>query len=207
MIALSRLVSVLAATTMAGAALTGAAAPGTAAPGTAAVAEPLWAAAPVPTMGPSPLLVGATARSRTDAWVVGSSGDQWNRRPQALHWDGTRWFPYPVPLGGAPNGVLAAVDAAAPSGDVWAVGSADSQRRTLITRYRAGTWSAVPSPSPGVGAHELRDVSMRSDRDGWAVGSFAESVGGTDLENLSLRWTGRPGRRYRCPTRAPAPTC
>jgi hypothetical protein len=164
----------------------------------ATAAPPQWTVVAAPSPGSGSALNGVTANSRTDAWAVGSVSDGWNQRPQALRWNGSSWFPTYVPLDGATSGVLNEVDATY-SGTAWAVGHADAQRRTLITRYRAGAWSTVPSPSPGVGAHQLNGVSMISDWDGWAVGGYNASAGGADLDNLILRWNGSTWTRVPVP--------
>jgi hypothetical protein len=153
----------------------------------AAAAPPQWTVVPAPSIGSPSLLTGVTALSRTNVWAVGRVGDWWNVRPQALQWDGTYWRPTHVPIDS--TGVLNGVDATY-SGSAYAVGSADSQRRTFVTRWRAGAWSTLPSPSPGVGAHELKAVTMLSDWDGWAVGGYNATAGGADHDNLILRWNG-----------------
>ncbi len=52
-----------------------------------------------------------------------------------------------------------------------------------------GEWTIVNSPNPGPGASRLSGVAPVSASDIWAVGHYLPS-GGSDFENLAMRWNG-----------------
>ena len=134
---------------------------------------------------PSPpadsLLNGVATRSSADAWVVGGSRSAEGDSISALieHWDGTAWRVVPRPTPGQ-SSVLSGV-AIASASNAWAVGSYEGN--TLRGRpdpHRAlerRSWNRVPSPHPG-GESWLTAVAVVSSRNAWAVGAYANQVGG-----------------------------
>jgi hypothetical protein len=89
-----------------------------------------------------------------------------------------------------PAAILNSV-AAAPGGDVWAVGETTTHPTLpVIIRRHRGRVTSMPSPSNvGLDAiNELRAVVAPRDDEAWAVGS-----------NLVLRWDGHRWRRYPAP--------
>ena len=130
--------------------------------------------------GPSGLdvysrFLGVTATSPSDAWAVGTVGNQ----PLAMRFNGTAWSVVSTPNAPYEQGFLYDVDAIA-ADDVWAVGV--SQRvfyfnenqptysASLIEHFDGTTWSIVPSPNPVVNATDVRSVSALSTNAVWASG-------------------------------------
>lgn len=125
--------------------------------------------------------------SSSDAWAVGDGAT-------VLHWNGTSWAPVTIP--GLPAASsLYTVDALS-SSDVWAAGTAQantpfSVQRTLIVHWDGAAWTRVTSPGPsGRGLFvQLRQLSMDSATDGWAVGSTYNEHTNVST-GLALRWDG-----------------
>ena len=132
--------------------------------------------------GPSGLdvysrFLGVTATSASDAWAVGTVGNQ----PLAMHFNGSAWSVVPTPNAPYEQGFLYDVDAVA-ANDVWAVGV--SQRvfafiepqttysASLIEHFDGTAWSIVPSPNPVVNATDVRSVSALSSTSVWASGAL-----------------------------------
>jgi hypothetical protein len=87
-----------------------------------------WTQLPLPSIQP----VGIVARTNTDVWVTGSTG-------QMYHWDGVRWTRAATPAsqtGSVPHMIALAAD------DVWAVGGAGG-----------GNLYANANPLQGIGMH------------------------------------------------------
>ncbi len=111
----------------------------------AALAAGSWAAVSVPSTGNNVVLLGASARSGSDAWAVGQqfvAAGQPQAPAVAYHWTGTSWS-----LTATPNlgeyGALRAVSASSAS-DAWAVGFtviARRERGTLIEHWNGSAWS------------------------------------------------------------------
>lgn len=84
-----------------------------------------------------------------DVWAVGYQhpGSAVDRRPVAVHWDGTRWSLAPVPDElGQLNDVVQVED------EVWAAGYA-SDRSPHVLRYDGTGWQNVPDPAPAEGKY------------------------------------------------------
>jgi hypothetical protein len=152
-----------------------------------------WQVVPTYNLGsPDNVLAGVSAASTTDAWAVGAYYPITNGPLATLghHWDGTRWTAYPLPNVGAQENTLLGVSMPAP-GLAWAVGyyvNGKFEQQTLIEHYSGGTWTVVPSPSPGALQNILFGVSAISDTDVWAVG--AEQDAGGLWHTLAEHWDG-----------------
>jgi hypothetical protein len=133
-----------------------------------------------------------TAASSRDIWAVGSSlpgGPQ--TRPQAEHWDGTRWRTVPVP--GRPGGYLRAVVTLSRD-EAWAVGA--NPRGPLIERWNGMRWKPTGSgPLDGL----LHGIDALTPDAIWAVGTQGMQTLGPQSESpLVERLEG--GRWQRLPT-------
>jgi hypothetical protein len=119
-----------------------------------------------------------SASSPSDIWVVGSTVNTTTgaESGEALHYNGTSWSVFPMPLGGS------AVTDISP-GDAWAVDGAS------IEQWDGTSWNVVPSPSPGADLG-LTGISGRSADDVYAVGDDLPSVNGGDAQGVILRWNG-----------------
>lgn len=139
----------------------------------------------------------AVVRGKNDVWVVGSD-EQGTAR--AMHWNGERWRKTTMP--DHPIGITAA-----PGAGVWAVGVReyeDQERLGLVSimRLRGGEWRRVPIPKvtlpPGEdsGLAELRDITVLSPDDIWAVGTIVWNPpeGDGPMRTLLLHWNGERWR-------------
>jgi len=167
------------------AALTGALAAATG--GTAYAASGGWTPVSVPSTGNNVSLLGATARSDTDAWAVGQqfvAAGQPQAPAVAYHWDGTGWSLVPTPSLGE-YGALDAVSASS-ANDAWAVGFTMIGHRdfgTLIEHWNGRAWSAKSVDAITGAAVRLTGVADLGRSDAWAVGEGA--TGG-----LAEHWNG-----------------
>jgi hypothetical protein len=161
-----------------------------------------WAQAKAPATTGS-MLFAVTAVSAGNVWAVGdwllSSGVQ---VPLVEHWDGRVWARVASPRpSDATTSSLNGV-AAVSAGDVWAVGTTqtESAGRTLVEHWDGQAWAVVPSPSPGgATAHAfayLEAVTAVSGRDLWAVGYFSSPEA---ISTLTERWDGRAWARVASP--------
>ena len=146
---------------------------------------------PSPSPGPG-RLAGVTTGSGGTAYAVGyycqsGCGSQSEvDRTLVLSWAHSRWSWLPSASAG-PRPRLTGVSAG-PAGDVWAVGyycvlacgTIAEIDHILIVRPRAGGWSSVAAPSPGVNA-QLWGVSAGADGTAWAVGRDAAGT-------VIMRW-------------------
>jgi hypothetical protein len=137
-------------------------------------------------------LRGVSAVSATDAWAVGSNGNETTNAVDALilHWDGTSWLQVtsPNPTHGSS---LFGVSADSTT-DAWAVGDyydSNLYLDTLILHWDGTSWSKVPSPNPSEDLNGLSGVSALSTDDAWAVGDYRDDTTllGT---TLILHWDG-----------------
>jgi hypothetical protein len=136
-----------------------------------------WTSVSVPSTGNNVSLLGAAARTNSDAWAVGQqfvAAGQPQAPAVAYHWNGTSWSLTPTPnLGeyGALDGVSASGAA-----DAWAVGFTMIRRHdygTLIEHWNGSAW-AVSSVDAITGfAARLTGVADLSPTNVWAVGEGA----------------------------------
>lgn len=137
-----------------------------------------WSVVPTPAQAPTDFngFNAITAISSSNAWAVGSRGDDFNE-PLVEHWNGTSWQSVSapeLPQADPDNPVnvgLRAVTAVS-SSNIWAVGEAGT-----IEHYNGHSWSLASEPhisSDASGAALLLNaVSARSSHDIWAVGADA----------------------------------
>ena len=151
-------------------------------------------------------LISVIAVSANEAWAVGDysgASPAGPHDPGTLieHWNGQNWQIVSSPNGPAGSdtfGSLSAV-AAASANDVWAVGftytgaappgkSPADIGKTLIEHWNGLNWQVVSSPNGSTGHGILNDLSIISQNDIWAVGSFE----GTDQLSHPLveHWDG-----------------
>lgn len=161
-----------------------------------------WTEVAVPS---GPPLSAVVAPAASDAWAFAYGPSR-----SAEHWDGSAWTSVSLP---APKGAgtVALVRAAATSaGDVWAVGSWEggksSMLRPLVEHWNGRAWKVVPTPPVGVyGA--LEGVTALSPTNVWAVGAAGVNVGKRiALRTLVLHWNGRKWARVPSPNPATAAT-
>jgi hypothetical protein len=138
-----------------------------------------------PVRAPSPAggvtLTGVAASSSSNAWAVGSYGEQQNL---FLHWNGRSWKQVSGP---SEEGSLDGVAVTSPT-NAWAVGSYDGQGRTLVLHWNGRKWAQVASPDPSSGVNVLYAVTAVSQTDVWAVG--AALMPNATYEPLILHWKG-----------------
>ena len=106
-----------------------------------------------------------------DVWAVGYSQDFGSFRQNTLveHWDGTAWriIPSPNPAGINKPNTLYGVEAIS-SNDVWALGEAGVDHRSLILHWNGTAWVILAN---GCGFYaQLRGIDAVSPTDIWAVG-------------------------------------
>ena len=154
----------------------------------------IWRVTGTPSPGPKVLsddsLSGVSAASASQAWAVGAGGNLGAQVPLAEQWNGTSWKKAAVPLpAGATSGSFHAVDDLSP-GNAWAVGTSGPSTgpQTLIEHWNGSTWTAVPSPDPGV-ANVLEAIGGSGPSDLWAVGWF-ENTAQTFIALLFEHWNG-----------------
>jgi hypothetical protein len=133
-----------------------------------------WTAVSVPGTGNNVTLNGASARTNTDAWAVGTqfgAAGQAPPPPVTYHWTGTAWSLISTPALGV-NSALLAVSASSAT-DAWAVGFevlGRHQHSTLLEHWNGTAWSvdtadAIKSPTT-----ELNAVLDLSPVNAYAVG-------------------------------------
>jgi hypothetical protein len=123
-------------------------------------------------------LIAVSARSATDTWAVGDSG---NNGALLLHWNGRIWRQAPAPLPNPSQYLQGVADIS--GGDAWAVGG--DKRREFILHWNGTSWRIAPNPRAGRGASGLLDMSVLLASEIWAIGY------GLGPGNIKfLRWNG-----------------
>ena len=156
-----------------------------------ALAATGWTAETVPQTGNNTLLLGASARTSTDAWAVGeqfAAAGQAPPPPVSYHWNGTAWSLVPTPTLGV-SSALRGVSASTAT-DAWAVGFSLLGRRdygTLIEHWNGTAWSVNSSLVVTGSFAELTGVADLSPTNAWTVG---EGGSGGLLEHWNgTTWT------------------
>src|SRR5260370_12502565 len=137
---------------------------------------------PARSVGANPQVTGSVLTSvvdisPADAYAVGES--------EALHWNGTAWsaFGVPVPGGGTPAGLCAV--AADSASDVWIAGeyfdSFTSALEPFTAHWNGTSWATVPVPASGA---ELAGLAVINHADAWVVGI------GPKGKAVTENWTG-----------------
>jgi hypothetical protein len=164
-----------------------------------------WAVAQIPSPPADSLLGGVATRSPVDAWAVGGSRSAAGDSISALieHWNGTAWRVVPGPAPGQ-SSVLSGV-AIVSASNAWAVGSyqgttAPRHDQALIEHWTGRSWNRVTSPHPG-GESWLTAVAVVSARNAWAVGAYANQVGGRN-KLFTVHWNGKMWRQVPVPVTA-----
>ena len=136
-----------------------------------------------------------SASSPTDIWVVGTTVNTTTGTTlaEALHFNGTAWAVVPMQQPGTNTPTIGAVTAISAT-NAWAVGedigaTSAVGGSTLIEHWNGGSWSIVPSPTPGADPG-LTGVAARGSGDVYAVGSNMPSINGGVVQGLILRWNG-----------------
>jgi hypothetical protein len=167
-----------------------------------AVAAPAASAAVSTVTTPNPattnLIGGLTAFPTNDVWVVGSASSSsysgCHGRTLTGRFTGNAFTevfetPAATPICATVNGV-----SGSSRSEIWAVGSANSQRDPHLRHYNGSTWTASAGatlPPPPAGARRLRTTGLNAVADlsptnVWAVGRamFADSSRHTLIEHL-----------------------
>ncbi|HUO73685.1 MAG TPA: hypothetical protein VMU39_23140 [Solirubrobacteraceae bacterium] len=146
-----------------------------------------WTQVSVPSTGNNVSLLGASARTNSDAWAVGQqfvAAGQPQAPAVAYHWNGSAWSLTPTPNLGE-YGALEAVSASSAS-DAWAVGFTMIRRRdfgTLIEHWNGSAWAVNSVDAISGFGVRLTGVADLSPTNAWAVGEGA--TGG-----LAEHWNG-----------------
>jgi hypothetical protein len=154
----------------------------------AAAAVTGWTTVSIPSTGNNVILLGASARTNSDAWAVGQqfvAAGQPQAPPVAYHWNGTSWSLTPTPSLGAQYGALRSVSASSAT-DAWAVGFTMIARHdygTLIEHWNGSAWSVNSLDAITGFAAGLTGVVDLSPTNAWAIGTG--STGG-----LLEHWNG-----------------
>jgi hypothetical protein len=154
-----------------------------------------WTPVGVASTGNNVSLLGASARTNSDAWAVGQqfvAAGQPQAPAVAYHWNGTNWSLTPTPNLGE-YGALESVSASTAT-DAWAVGFTMIRRRdfgTLIEHWNGSGWTANSVDAISGFGVRLTGVADLSATNAWAVGDgasggLAEHWNGTAWSVVSL---------------------
>jgi hypothetical protein len=152
-----------------------------------ALAATGWTVETVPQTGNNILLLGASARTSTDAWAVGeqfAAAGQAPPPPVSYRWNGSAWSLVSTPTLGV-SSALRGVSASTAT-DAWAVGFSVLGRDdfgTLIEHWNGTAWSVNSSLVDTGYFAELTGVADLSPTNAWAAG-----VG--DTGGLLDHWNG-----------------
>jgi hypothetical protein len=150
----------------------------------AAFGQSIFTAVPIPNENFDNGLLAISADSPTDIWAVGQS---------AIHYDGTQWTAFPVPMiDGNNTSSLGGVVAISPT-EAWAVGLLNSSGNVppnqVIERWDGTQWNLYPNPTfPANAEPNLYTMTAVSANDIWAVGSLLQSA--ETLYFLFEHWDG-----------------
>ena len=139
-----------------------------------------WTVTSVPQTGNNTILLGAAARTSTDAWAVGeqfAAAGQAPPPPVSYHWNGSAWSIVATPTLGVSSALLAV--SASTATDAWAVGFSVLGRHddgTLIEHWNGTAWSVNTSLVVTGFVAELTGVADLSPTDAWAVGQGNSTI-------------------------------
>jgi len=132
-----------------------------------------------------------------DVWAVGSYFDGSRIAQMSLHWDGSGWtffdIPVAIPTG---SGFLWAVEAVGPN-DVWAAGDHIRQApdgfvgtHMLVVRWDGSSWNRLDTPIfSGSSGDFIWDIEVVGPNEVWFVGE-AQPIPVQSQPSLAMRWTG-----------------
>ena len=157
-----------------------------------------WTSVPHPNPGAlTNLLYGLEAIASDDIWAVGSQNStSSNFEFTALHWDGTTWTDFEMPL--IPQGqgyysrhYLYEVSALA-SDDIWAVGAAlsDNGYKAVTLHWDGAEWSVISILNLGSYDTVLKSVISLASDDVWAVGYYGITGYYHTYRTLTMHWDG-----------------
>jgi hypothetical protein len=155
-----------------------------------------WTPAAPPPTGQDAYINGVAARTDTDAWAVGSVGEQSNKQPALPlidHWNGTAWSQATAPSFPATNGVhLGWVDASSAT-DAWTVGTTNLVKHPgyfspLTVHWDGSTWTNVPDPLPLNPSTALVGVADISSTNAYVIGNEGPAYGLVEQWN-GTAWT------------------
>jgi hypothetical protein len=136
-------------------------------------ASSIFKAVPSPNPNFNNGLQAVSASSPSDIWAVGES---------AIHYDGTNWtaFSIPVPKGDSLTNLAGVVDVS-PT-EAWAAGNvADSEGipGQVIEEWNGTSWSVSPGPKFAAGDQpNLKAMTSTSSTDIWAIGDLLDNDAG-----------------------------
>jgi hypothetical protein len=145
----------------------------------------VWTVAPPPPTGQDAYINGIAARTDTDAWAVGSVGQQSSKVPALPlidHWNGTGWSQATPPSFPATNGVHLGWVSAGSAADAWAVGTINQVKHPgyfgpLTVHWNGSTWTNVPDPLPLNPGTALVGVADISSTDAYTIGNQGSAHG------------------------------
>ncbi len=151
-----------------------------------------WRTVDTPTAADGALLGSVAARAGV-VWAVGwrlKPDDQQELRyqPYAMRWEDGSWSPTDMPTFPPADATFNDVTITG-TGDVWAVGTQDTD--TLTAHWSGSAWQVVPGASPGTISNTLVSVApIPGTPCLWAVG---QQVNQRQVQPLADRYCGRPG--------------
>lgn len=124
-------------------------------------AQSIFKVVPSPNANPNNGLFAVSASAPSDIWAVGQS---------AIHFDGTEWTAFPLPI--VHSGSLAAMQGVADISptEAWAVGNSPSG--ALIEQWNGSAWTQVSQTFPPNSQSYLYALAKVSGSDLWAVGTL-----------------------------------
>jgi hypothetical protein len=138
----------------------------------AASAATGWTVVSVPQTANNTILLGASARTSTDAWAVGEQFAAAGQAPPvSYHWNGTAWSLVATPTLGVSSSLMAV--SASTATDAWAVGFEILGRHddgTVMEHWNGSAWSVNSTGVVTGFVAELTGVVDLSPTDAWAVG-------------------------------------
>jgi hypothetical protein len=158
---------------------------------------PPWEVIPTPTPPDAvqSVIRDLDAIAQNDVWAVGSHHNNSQIKQLAMHWNGSSWtfFDIPVPIASG-SGFLWAV-AAAGSDDVWAAGDAlrtapDGFTGThmLVVRWNGTQWNRLETPiNSGSSGDLIWDIEIVGPDEVWFVGE-GFPVPASSQPPLAMRW-------------------
>ena len=163
----------------------------------------VWTVASAPPAGQDAYINGIAARTDTDAWAVGSVGQQAYNVPSLPlidHWNGTTWSQATPPSFPASSVHLGWVSSSS-AVDAWAVGTINpvkhpSYSGPLTVHWNGSTWTNVPDPLPNFPGTALVGVADISSTNVYAIGNKGPAFG------LVEHWD---GTAWTMPAQPPVP--